>query len=193
MINCGLLETIKNISRESGFTVAELLVVMLGMHKEGLGRASVSRKTSIGERRIRRINEYVKSLQKTRPELYEFITEGIHQASIITQPVKQYLLTIFHPVDPDLLKKVESKIVEIRDWIIVETRDRECIEVIGIVPDRIVFPLVPEELSRRYIELVPATLLENNSVLVLWRKHIPLLYESAVLNALVNICTESMI
>lgn len=193
MINCSLLETIKNISRESGFAIAELLVVILGMHKEGLGRVSVSRKTSIGERRIRRINEYIKSLQKTRPELYEFITESIHQASIITQPVKQYLLTIFHPVDPGLLKKVESKIVEIRDWIIVETRDRECIEVIGVVLDRIIFPLVPEELSRRYIELVPATLLEKNSVLVLWRKHTPLLYESAVLNALVNICTESVI
>lgn len=190
MIDCRLLGSLRNLSAESGFTGVEIVAVILGVFKEGYGRVAVSRKTGIGERRIRNVYEYLNTLKTIKPGVYEAVVGGLVNSLVETDTAGEYHATVVSPVDPGLLRAVESRVVELRDWIIVETRSRDCIEVIGVVDKGVSFPRLPPDLVVKYAGILPGHARVNYSIVILWRKYIPLLYESAVLSALANMCVS---
>ncbi|MCY0868076.1 MAG: hypothetical protein OWQ48_02445 [Desulfurococcus sp.] len=190
MIDCRLLDLARELSAGSRFPLRELLAVLLGVFRSGYGRVYVSRKTGIPERRVRSIYEYIAGLKQAMPGLYVEVAEGFSEVKILAAQAGEYYATVFTPVSPSLLKAVESRIVELRDWIIVEAGDRGCIEVIGLSTGRPVFPRVPEELQDKYLEILPEEILVDNSLIVLWRKYTPILSESIVLSALASLCRE---
>jgi len=190
MIDCNTLKTLLALSEDSGFNATELLMVLLGVYGNKYGRVYLSRRSGVSERRIRRIYEYLRYSTGINRERINRLLEALGSATIVTTRLNGLSATFIRTIDKGLLEAVKTRVVELRDWIIVEARDRDCIEVIGVIDDELTFPLLPEEFYEKYKTLIPRENLKEDTLVVIWRKYIPILSESTVMHALARICEK---
>jgi len=190
MIDCNTLKTILALSEDSGFNATELLIVLLGAYGNKYGRVYLSRRSGISERRIRRIYEYLRNPTKINRERINRLLEALSSATIVTIQLNGLSATFIRAVDKGLLEAVKTRVVELRDWIIVEARDRDCIEVIGVIDGELTFPMLPGEFYEKYKALIPRENLKEGTLVVIWRKYTPILSESTVMHALARICEK---
>jgi hypothetical protein len=152
---------------------------------EGLGRVYISKLLSVPERRVRRV---VELLSKLGEEEYETLMRVLHGIKIDRKTVGRYEVTVFYPFNTRLVECVAEKVVYFRDLLVINLGDFKRLFMIGVKIGQLIFPLVPEEISRSFVEsLEPDT--SPNSIVIVWSSPHSLVDEASVLVSLSNLCT----
>ncbi|AFK51170.1 hypothetical protein TCELL_0746 [Thermogladius calderae 1633] len=151
---------------------------------EGVGRVYISKFLNVPERRVRRV---VESLSKLGEKEYEALMRVLHSIKVDRMTVGHYEVTTFHPFNPRLVECVAEKVVYFRDLLVINLGDFKRLFMIGVKTGRLLFPLVPDEISRSFVEpLEPAT--SPNSIVIVWSSPHSLVDEASVLVSLSNLC-----
>ncbi|MEM4482141.1 MAG: hypothetical protein QXK88_03000 [Desulfurococcaceae archaeon] len=184
MIDCAKLMKVLNEAKEMGLELIELISIGL-LLKEGLGRTAISKRLEYRERFVREAIDKLKSSDHIISLLglleYFNIVE-INAPWLKSKPV------FYGYFDPALLEKIESKVVVLRDYLVIFSGDPNKVETIGLLYDReLKYPGLPIELSEPYQKLV-GLIKGTNGVLLCWRNYRKYTDDSILLASLSNLC-----
>jgi hypothetical protein len=174
-----------------------LLQVLLAHSWRGLGRVGTSKALKMSERRVRKIIECLKAKKivndsgsVNKDPLKKLL--GILKVKTIKTDKGLYI-TAYTPLSKNLLEMVASRIVELRDYLVIGTGSSSTVWMIGVSlgsPGGIMFPRVPAGYVEEALEGVNQEGLENSLVIV-WRVYEEIIFDSVVLYSLARLCALS--
>jgi hypothetical protein len=174
-----------------------LLQVLLAHSWRGLGRVGTSKALKMSERRVRKIIECLKankivndSGSVNKDSLKKLL--GILKVKTIKTDKGLYI-TAYTPLSKNLLEMAASRIVELRDYLVIGTGSFSTVWMIGVSlgsPGGIMFPRVPADYVEEALKGVNQEGLENSLVIV-WRVYEEIIFDSVVLYSLAQLCASS--
>jgi len=174
-----------------------LLQVLLAHSWRGLGRVGTSKALKMSERRVRKVIECLKarnivndSGSVNKDSLKKLL--GILKVKTI-KTGKGLYITAYTQLSKNLLEMVASRIVELRDYLVIGTGSPSTVWMIGVSlgsSGGIVFPRVPASYVEEALEGVNQEGLENSLVIV-WRVYEEIRFDSVVLYSLAQLCASS--
>lgn len=193
MISCADLVVIRNLMENVWGQPTDALAVAIGIYKEQYGRVAISRLTRLTERRVRNIRESLeKKCIRQSNECAQKLMSFLNELIITRVRINDKTLVSIHPLQNELLKIAESRIVYLRDLVIIEIKTPGSLEVIGLkINDTYVIPGLPQQLADLYIDKVSRATVPNNSLFTLWASYKELIVEASLLNALAILCEAS--
>ncbi|MFZ8791740.1 MAG: hypothetical protein ACO2OS_05670 [Thermosphaera aggregans] len=174
-----------------------LLQVLLAHSWRGLGRVATSKALKMSERRVRKVIECLKA--------GNIVNDS---GSVNEEPLKKLLgilkvkniktdkglyISAYTPLSKNLLEMVASRIVELRDYLVIGTGSPSNVWMIGVSlgsPGTIMFPRVPAGYVEEALEGVNQEGFENSLVIV-WRVYEEIIFDSVVLYSLARLCAPS--
>jgi hypothetical protein len=174
-----------------------LLQVLLAHSWRGLGRVGTSKALKMSERRVRKIIECLKAKKivndsgSVNKDSLKKLLDILKVKTIKTD--KGLYITAYTPLSKNLLEMVVSRIVELRDYLVIGTGSSSNVWMIGVSlgsPGGIMFPRVPASYVEEALEGVNQEGLENSLVIV-WRVYEEIIFDSVVLYSLARLCALS--
>ncbi|MGC8983000.1 MAG: hypothetical protein ACP5KA_04515 [Desulfurococcaceae archaeon] len=183
MITCEALLRAKNLASMLGVGPVEFHGIGL-LAAEGIGRVAAARRLGLRERLARRV---LHALRKS-PELGNFYRE----LRKVVAEVRGLSCTpvLYGNISSELLEKARTRLISLRDYIVIYARDPGKVEVIGFSSeDKLEYPGLPEDLAGLYAE-ARATLPRIKGLVICWRSYKSYLDDALVLSALTELCTR---
>jgi hypothetical protein len=174
-----------------------LLQVLLAHSWRGLGRVGASKALKMSERRVRKIIECLKARKivndsgSVNKDSLKKLLDILKVKTIKTD--KGLYITAYTPLSKNLLEMVASRIVELRDYLVIGTGSSSTVWMIGVSlgsPGGIMFPRVPTDYVEEALKGVNQEGLENSLVIV-WRVYEEIIFDSVVLYSLAQLCVSS--
>jgi hypothetical protein len=174
-----------------------LLQVLLAHSWRGLGRVGASKALKMSERRVRKIIECLKAKKivndsgSVNKDSLKKLLDILKVKTIKTD--KGLYITAYTPLSKNLLEMVASRIVELRDYLVIGTGSSSTVWMIGVSlgsPGGIMFPRVPTDYVEEALKGVNQEGLENSLVIV-WRVYEEIIFDSVVLYSLAQLCVSS--
>ncbi|ADG91344.1 hypothetical protein [Thermosphaera aggregans] len=174
-----------------------LLQVLLAHSWRGLGRVGTSKALKMSERRVRKIieclkaNKIVNDSGSVNKDSLKKLLDILKVKTIKTD--KGLYITAYTPLSKNLLEMAASRIVELRDYLVIGTGSSSTVWMIGVSlgsPGGIMFPRVPTDYVEEALKGVNQEGLENSLVIV-WRVYEEIIFDSVVLYSLAQLCASS--
>ena len=193
MIGCSDLVATKKILGNVWGEPTEALAVAIGALREGYGRVALSRLTGLTERRVRSIKESLeKKCLNQNKECAQSLMSTLNKLKVTRTRIDDKTLIYIHPLHNELLSIAESRIVYLRDLVVIQLRTPGSLEIIGLkINNEYRIPGLPQQLSELYINKVSSTTVPDNSLFTLWSSYKELIGEAALINALAILCEQS--
>jgi hypothetical protein len=192
MIGCSDLVAMKKILGDLWGEPAEALAIAIGALRESYGRVALSRLTGLTERRVRSIKESLekKCLNQSK-ECAQSLMITLNKLKVTRTRIDDKTLICIHPLHDELLSIAESRIVYLRDLVVIQLRTPGSLEIIGLkINNEYRIPGLPQQLSEQYINKVSSTAVPDNSLFTLWSNYKELIGEAALINALAILCEQ---
>mgnify|MGYP001772695368 CR=1 FL=1 len=184
MLSCKDLLAISAVARMAGEKSLYFYAVAL-LALKGYGRVAISKKLGIREREARKILEALRLNQHALNLVKEFGRVVLSAAGLECKPV------VYTGLAEDVLSIVESRVVLFRDYLVINSRNPEKVEVIGTCRSgSLKLPGVPEDVAYRYRCLEEFSK-STHGVLVCWKSYEEVADDALVLLSLSELCKHS--
>lgn len=189
MITCKELIELLNVARKMRVEFREFLSVSL-LLKEGYGRVAIAKKLKFRERLVRGI---IEGLKKNGVDKYVVKTIGMLGKVHVNAPWLSCKPVVYDNIDGELLNSVLTRIISMRDYIVINSGNPNKVEVIGILKSSaLMYPGLPQKLLQPYIKI--AGLVEStNGIIVCWKNYVDYLDDAVFLASLTNMCVENTV
>lgn len=190
-------EALKVLKELQGFNELILLQVLLSHSWKGLGRVGTSKVLKMSERRVRKIIEILRA-KKLTDESGSLIEESLKKL-FETLKIKtvgrgeEFQVTAYGPLSTQLLEMIASRIVDLRDYLVIGTGSSSSIWMIGVSSGSaggIIFPRVPTDYVEKILREVEWEGLEN-SLLIVWKLYEEVRSDAVVIYSLAQLCASS--
>jgi hypothetical protein len=158
--------------------------VILAVLSEGVGRVAVSKMLGLTERSVRKVTTLLRNSELSW-------LSGLLSRVVITRVTAPWLTcqpVLYTGLSSELLEATCKRVVLLRDFIVISSREPSKIEVIGVLRNsELVLPGLVEEYAEPYLkirELLPST----SGLLVCWRNYRRFFDDSVLLYSLAQLC-----
>ncbi|MEM4717656.1 MAG: hypothetical protein QXE81_02715 [Desulfurococcaceae archaeon] len=186
-IDCNSLRELKDLSRLLETDLVLLIGIIL-LANEGLGRVAISKRVLTGERVVRRVIDYLfkDKGRKYMNNLYSFNVRELPVDWLKCEPV------LYIGFEQEIIEMVKYNIVAFRDYIVINSRDPRKIEVIGVIQGgALIFPGVPLDISGPYNELSRFVKPGDNGIIICWNKYNKALDNAILLTSIISLCSSN--
>ncbi|MGB9827186.1 hypothetical protein IMZ38_03210 [Thermosphaera chiliense] len=190
------IEALRALRNVQGFSELTLLQVLLAHSWKGLGRVGASKVLKMSERRVRKIIEYLRVrglIDDSGGVIEESLKKLFNTLEIKTiSNNKGFHITAYAPLSTHLLEMAASRIVDLRDYLVIGTGSSSSIWMIGVSLGSargIIFPRVPADYVSKILEGDSWVELEN-SLVVVWRVYEGIRSDSVVIHSLAQLCAS---
>lgn len=185
MIDCKSLLLVSEKASKTGLGLVELISVSL-LLKEGLGRIAISRRLNYRERLVREVIKSLKS-EDLKEQVFKLLANFASMK--IDAPWLKCVPIFYGHFDHSVLECVESRVVALRDYLIILSGNPSKVEAIGLVLNRAVkYPGLPTELLEPYYSAA-MLVREKNGIVLCWREYKGHIDDSILLASLANLCS----
>lgn len=187
LISCNDLKESTSRLQQSGLSVIDVFSVTLASLTEGVGRVALSKMLGLTERTVRKITMLLKigELHWLSSLLEKITINNINAPWLTCKPV------LYGGFSEELLNIVSRRIVLLRDFIIISSKEPGKVEVLGVlINGDLAYPGLVGEYCEPYLklrEILPRT----NGLLVCWRNYKRYLDDSVLLVSLAYLCEYS--
>ncbi|MEM0000573.1 MAG: hypothetical protein QXP03_05105 [Desulfurococcaceae archaeon] len=189
LITCKELVELLNVARNIGIEFREFLGVSL-LLKEGYGRVAIAKRLKFRERLVRGV---IEGLKKNGIEELVVRTIGMLSRALINAPWLGCKPVVYGNIDEELLGRVLTHIVSMRDYIVINSGNPDKVEVIGVLRSSVLeYPGLPQELLQPYVK-VARLVGAANGILVCWKDYVDYFDDAVFLASLTNMCFKSTI
>ena len=179
-----LIEKLPGNNEEKTYSLALILVLK---EQPLIGRIRLSKILGLSERKVRTLIEKLAKQGVVEKKTYALrlsqnIAKLLEEINIHRIIDEQNVLLINEI--PNLCILLENKIVSFRDYLVINIKDPESIEVVCCRSgSNIIIPRVPENLKKKYIELINRYISEPkyDELIIFWKKYKPFLYDASIL------------
>lgn len=187
-IGCSELNMIMDaISSRSELELTYTLAIAF-MVTMGYGRVAIAKTLGLTERTVRNTLSYIKTfspvlLDAIRALFDHSLKVHIADRALMCEPI------VYIGFDPKVIELVARQVVKLRDHIVINARDSDKIEVIGVVRSgEIDIPGLPQELLPRYAVLHKALPKNIHGVLVCWMRYRGIIDDACLVISLAELC-----
>lgn len=184
MITCKDLKALIEHAEDAGVDPPEFLGVLL-MLARNYGRVAISKRLGIRERTVRRVVENYRTRSDVLEKVLAVQKATLSATGLHCTPV------LYAGLSEDLLQKTRSAVVNLRDRIVIFSRDPNKVEVIGIsTSGRVEYPGVPPEIVAPYqaVNLPDQSGELQRGVVVCWKNYRNELDDAVLLVGLGSLC-----
>ncbi len=182
----------KSLIRRGAGGALAIALILLYLEKGCIGRIRASQILGYPERRLRSLIDILVENGILERQEYRTCISGRVRSILSGLRVERvrrdkYTLCFYKGFGPEATGLVVEKISRLRDYLVIELRDPNVFEVIGVAgTNGFFFPGVPDELAARYADLIGEYRGEE-AVVVLWRRYKAYLYDGALIYSLVKL------
>jgi len=172
------------IIQQLNLDTIEVFSTLLAVLAEDVGRVALSKKLGFTERTVRKIITLVKSgkLSWLAEILRKISINSISAPWLTCQPI------LYVGFSEEILNTISKKVVLLRDFIVISSREPGKVEVLGVLRDRDLFyPGLVGEYNEPYLKL-REVLPRTSGLLVCWRNYKRYLDDSVLLVSLAYLC-----
>lgn len=185
--NDSIIELIEKLPGNNEEKIYSLALILVLRDQPLIGRRRLSKILGLSERRVRTLIEKLIKHKMIEKNMYALqlsantikLLENIN-IKRITNKYKISMISII----PNLCSILEEKIMVFRDYLVINIKDPNSIEVICCrTNSNIVIPRVPEYLKKKYEEIINryVSSTKQDELIIFWRNYRPFLYDASVL------------
>ena len=184
MINCRDLEESILKVKQSGLNTIEVFSIVFALLTENVGRVALSKKLGFSERTVRKIVSLLKTSDLS--QIFELL--GRINVTTINAPWLSCQPVLYEGFSSEVLESISEKIILLRDFIVISSREPSKIEVLGVLRNNhLIYPGLIEDYAKPYLKL-REKLPETSGLLVCWRNYKRFLDDSILLTSLSRLC-----
>ncbi|MEM4224438.1 MAG: hypothetical protein QXX93_00565 [Desulfurococcaceae archaeon] len=185
MVVCKELVEAFNVTKNIGADPQAFYGVLLLVLRDQ-GRVAISKKLGLRERLVRRILSTVRE----KPTLLQYL-KSFERTVLASERVK-CTPVVYRGVSREILAMVKERIIDLRDYIVIYSRNPGKFEVVGVIEDgKLEYPGLPREISEPYISL--KTIANTDAgLIVCWKSYTEVVDEALLLSALTSLCVNHM-
>jgi len=195
-IDCVFLSNFFNEVGVDENVLNKLATILIYLDEECVGRKRLEHVLGVTERRARSIIDELVSRKILYRKTATCIDDSFRDRYFLRILYGDKGYSMIENVDIELLKTIDRFIHVFRDYLLISLNEPDSIDVIGyyIAGEKVfVFPRVPTEYYRIYIDALKEVHLDKDSILVFWRKYRKYLYEAGVIYSLYKMCSRDRV
>ncbi len=185
--NNSIIELIEKLPGNNEEKIYSLALILALRDQPLIGRRRLSKILGLSERRVRTLIEKLIKHKMIEKNIYALKlsanTIKLLENIDIKRITNKYKISMISVI-PNLCSILEEKIMVFRDYLVINIKDPNSIEVICCrTNSNIIIPRVPEYLKKKYREIINkhVSSTKQDELIIFWRKYRPFLYDASVL------------